>query len=112
MLSCTNAWVGHPNNLYRPPSRTPIIVAESIASMLVITVRPVAACRETKSDQKSWSHYVVQSLRWSRPVIRKITTKGNVVTLCAQVARDHDRTIAKNKRSEADLSDLALKAFN
>jgi hypothetical protein len=32
--------------------------------------------------------------------------------MCAKDARNHNNTIAKNKRAEADLSDMALKAFN
>jgi hypothetical protein len=31
--------------------------------------------------------------------------------MCAKDARNHNHTIAKNKRSEGDLSDMALKAF-
>jgi hypothetical protein len=54
----------------------------------------------------------MQSLRRSSLVIRKIATKENVVALFAQAAGNHDCTIAKNKRFEADLSDLALQAFN
>jgi hypothetical protein len=112
IFSCTNAWDGHPNILYIHPSRTPITDVDSIEVMLVITVRLVEACRETKSDQKSWSHYVVETLRRSLPISRKIMTKGNVFALCAWDDHDHDRTIAKSKIYESDLSDLAPKAFN
>jgi hypothetical protein len=113
MFSCTNDWAGHPKNIYRPTSQTRITAMDSIETLLVITMRPVATCRETKSDQKKiWPHYVVQSLRWSCLVIRKITTKGNVVAICAKDAHDHNHTIAKYKRSEEDLSNMALKYFN
>jgi hypothetical protein len=32
--------------------------------------------------------------------------------MCAKDDRNHNHTIVKNKRYEADLSDMALKAFN
>jgi hypothetical protein len=59
---------------------------------------------ESPSKQVTWGE--------ENFIVTQIATKGNVVTLCSHCTRDHDRTIEKNKRSEADLSNLALKAFN